>query len=175
MKCPYCSFSPLLPLILNLKTASDAAHYLLEEMKEPCKCLTCDEQFRVSFNGRCFGVSRNWRWGGRCCWEQVSETHRGFPQQGETLLLGDVQGSSGSMLSPDGSRWVRLGLWKWINSPVGPLYHSVSSLPKSSPLFPDLICTKEKRLWPLSSCIMPQSNLLKTICVLFSIQNGVTA
>lgn len=70
---------------------------------------------------------------------------RGFPQWGEALLPGDVQGSSGSMLSPDGSRWVRLGLWKWINPPVGPLYHSVSSLPKSSPLFPGLICTKERR------------------------------
>lgn len=37
---------------------------------------------------------------------------RGFPQRGETLLPGDLQGSSGSMLSPDGSRWVRLGFWK---------------------------------------------------------------
>lgn len=29
----------------DLKTASDAAHYLLEESKEPCKCLACDGQF----------------------------------------------------------------------------------------------------------------------------------
>lgn len=135
-----------MPLIWHLKTASDAAHYLLEEGREPCRCLTCDEQFQVGVSTGDVLVSVvTGDEAGGAAESKSAKLTRGFSQRGETLLLGDVQGSSGSMLSPDGSRWVRLGLWKWINPPVGPLYHSVSSLPKSSPLFPGLICTKERR------------------------------
>lgn len=129
--------------IWDLKTASDAAHYLREEGTEPCWCLSCSEQFhgRVLAGDVLVSLGSGDEAGGAA----ESKTHPGLSQRGETLLLGDLQGSSGSMLSPDGSRWVRLGLWKWINPPVGPLHHSVSSLPESSPLFPGLICTKERR------------------------------
>lgn len=70
-------------LIWDLKTVSDAAHYLLEEGKELCKCLTWWAVWNKSFNRSCFGVSRNWRWGWRCCWEQVSKIHTAFSSKGK--------------------------------------------------------------------------------------------
>lgn len=129
----------------DLKTASDAAHYLLEEGKEPSKCLSCDEQFKLRFNRRCFGVSRNWRWGRRCCWEQISKTPTRLSPVRGNAAAGRRSGIKWLNAFPWWQQMGSLGLWKWINPPVGPLYHSVSSLPKSSPLFPGLICTKERR------------------------------
>lgn len=73
MKCPHCSFSPLLPLFWDIKTASDAAHYLLEEYANALPVMS----FK-SFNRRCFDLSRNSDGAGGAAESKSAKITRGF-------------------------------------------------------------------------------------------------
>lgn len=116
-----------------------------KKVRSPANALHVMGSFQ-SFNRRCFGVSRNWRWGGRSCWEQVSKTHPGLSLARENAAAG----------RHSGIKWLNAFSWWQQMGSFGPLeanksswgHFIIVSVPSPSPfssLFHALICTKERR------------------------------